>query len=410
MYEKTKNHIEDTMKFVLIYSYCTNKEDGLIALNQNAIGKYLGLTKMTIIRHFSKMKELGLISVKDKTKFTTHNNSKWYSNLYSVNQEGLNQYILEKTNYNVLDNFEEESNIYYDFMTLVKTIYNEKRLSTMTEEEKEKEIKKIKKREQRDKNKIEQLKKDNKYYIELLNKVNNTIIPMNYLNENRKRLTNALCVTRNPEIPGHEKDNVRKTMLANYFETDKKIIEFDTNASIYRLSYALGNKCLATHKNDIYKMIFDECNFDVYWAKTFRNNFKELLMPIYMKESSIEYTCYEFKKYSKWKYFISKEVEEKYKFYKYFVDTLKMDLRDILVTVQKAMHKIFGLSKFYQSNIFIYESNLHIIMLKIFNDMGIKTINVYDGFYFIENTMTQDLYDEIYDKATNILLENLSKE
>ena len=137
MYEKTKNHIEDTMKFVLIYSYCTNKEDGLIALNQNAIGKYLGLTKMTIIRHFSKMKELGLISVKDKTKFTTHNNSKWYSNLYSVNQEGLNQYILEKTNYNVLDNFEEESNIYYDFMTLVKTIYNEKRLSTMTEEEKE---------------------------------------------------------------------------------------------------------------------------------------------------------------------------------------------------------------------------------------------------------------------------------
>lgn len=407
MYNKTKKHLEDTMKFVLIYSYCTDKEDGQIALNQNAIGRYLGLTKMTMIRHFSKMRELGLISIKDKTKYTTNSNSKWYSNLYSVNQDALNEYIKNKTNYDVLDNFEEESKVYYEFMTLIKTLYNEKRLSEMSEEEKELEIKKIEKREKRDKEKLDNLKNENKYYLDLLNEVNNDIIPMNYLNENRKRLTNALCVTKNPEIPGHENDMVRKKMLSNFFNTDKNIVEFDTNASIYRLSYALGNNKLANHTDDIYRLVFNECNFNVYWAKTFRTNFKELLMPIYMKEGSIEYTCFEYKKQRRWKYFISKEMEKRYNFYKYFEDTLQMDLKDILTTVQKAMHKVFNMDKFYQSNIFIHESNLHILMLKRFKELNIQTIDVYDGFYFIEGTMTQELYNEIYDDALNSLLENM---
>ena len=35
-------------------------------------------------------------------------------------------FIKNKTNYDVLDNFEEESKVYYEFMTLIKTLYNEK--------------------------------------------------------------------------------------------------------------------------------------------------------------------------------------------------------------------------------------------------------------------------------------------
>lgn len=127
-----------------------------------------------------------------------------------------------------------------------------------------------------------------------------------------------------------------------------------------------------------------------------------------MLERSIGFKCLEFEKHSKWKYFISKEVEKDYKFYKYFVDNLDLDLKTILNTVRDAMHKVFNLEKFYQADIFIYESNLHIIMLKIFKDKGIKTINVYDGFYFVEGTMTQELYDSIYDEATMLLLENLN--
>ena len=71
------------------------------------------------------------------------------------------------------------------------------------------------------------------------------------------------------------------------------------------------------------------------------------------------------------------------------------------------MHKVFNLEKFYQADIFIHESNLHIIMLKLFKDRGIETINVYDGFYFVEGTMNQELYDSIYDEATNLLLERM---
>jgi hypothetical protein len=353
------------------------------------------------------MKDLGLISITDKTKYTTNSNSKWYSNLYSVNQEALNNFILEKTGYDVLDNFDIESHSYYDFMTLIKTDYNERRLSEMTEEERKQEIKKIKKKEKSDKKKLDKLKLDNKYYLDLLESINNNKIPMSYLNENRKRLTNSLCVTRNPETPGHEDDTVRIKMLSSFFGNNN-IIEFDTNGSIYRLSYALGNKELANHTIDIYKLVFDECNFDVEWTEDLRKHFKKLLMPIYMKESSIEYTCSEFKRQSRWKYFISATIEKQFLFYKYFVDTFNMDLKDNLITVRNAMHKVFNLKSFYRADIFIHESNLHILMLKMFKDMGIDTIDVYDGFYFIKDTMTQELYNEIYDKATLELLTNLN--
>ena len=73
------------------------------------------------------------------------------------------------------------------------------------------------------------------------------------------------------------------------------------------------------------------------------------------------------------------------------------------------MHKVFNLEDFYKADIFIHESNLHILMLNKFKNLGIKTIDVYDGFYFIEGTMTQELYDKIYDEATNELLEDYKK-
>jgi uncharacterized protein with NRDE domain len=46
-------------------------------------------------------------------------------------------------------------------------------------------------------------------------------------------------------------------------------------------------------------------------------------------------------------------------------------------------------------------------MLKIFKDMGIKTIDVYDGFYFIRGTMTQELYNKVYKQAAEQLLDLL---
>ena len=77
---------------------------------------------------------------------------------------------------------------------------------------------------------------------------------------------------------------------------------------------------------------------------------------------------------------------------------------DILDTIRKAMHAVFNLTHFYKGEIFIYESNLHILMLQKFKELGIKTINVYDGFYFKKNTMSQELYDSVYTQAVHQLL------
>ena len=72
------------------------------------------------------------------------------------------------------------------------------------------------------------------------------------------------------------------------------------------------------------------------------------------------------------------------------------------------MHKVLNLDKFYKADIFIYESNLHILMLKLLKDLNIQTINVYDGFYFVKDSLTKEQYDEIYNKASNILLAQVS--
>ena len=84
-------------------------------------------------------------------------------------------------------------------------------------------------------------------------------IKSTYLLDGRKRLTNPICATKNPLNEGNESDIDRYNLLHKIFDKDVTIVEYDTNASIYRLSYALGNKKLINHDEDIYKKIFEAC-------------------------------------------------------------------------------------------------------------------------------------------------------
>ena len=401
---KTKpDKIIDVFKMILVYSYGTSKSNDEIMMNQDSFAEYLNISKRSVLRHFSLAKELGLIKVIGKHQiYSGHTKSKWCANIYDVDQTGLNQYILDKTGYNVLENIDKEIHNYYKYMTFLKDIKKNNMLNEMTNEEKLEFEHKIVKKEERKAKKLKKLYKENKYYVDLLQEVNNTSIPLHYLEDNKKRLVNVLCATRNPE---NSDSSSRTYILSKYFgSTD--IIEIDTNASIYRLSYALGNKKCADSKIDMYKLIFDACNFNLEWTKEFRYNFKYILMPIYMRESSIKFRSLTYESKKDWKWFSSKSEEKELKFYKYLEQELDMPIYDILVIIKDAMHKIFNLDKFYRADIFIYESNLHILMLKIFKDMRIKTINVYDGFYFIRGTMTPELYNKVYEQATNQLLKN----
>ena len=84
-----------------------------------------------------------------------------------------------------------------------------------------------------------------------------------------------------------------------------------------------------------------------------------------------------------------------------------LEARDVLDKITVAMRKFIGTTDFLEEEIFIHESNLHILMLAEFAKRGIKTINVYDGFYFINGTCDEQLFNEVYDLCTNQLLEKL---
>ena len=424
IYNLRKGHkFPEILKFIYAYNRCVEIKEGQvgIALNQDAIAKYLKMSRRHLIRHFNVMKENGFITIVDKIhfkgdkKFRASKNI-WYANLYSVDDEAIRNYLIYTTGEDIEEHIKEESLRYFDFITHVKAEYQAKlKGKDLTDEEvstiKDSVKKSMEDKEKREQAKIDKMKIENAKYLNMLDKINkDSSIKMNYLAENKKRLTNEICTTMNPDKHSIETwgRNERERLLKKYFDTDKEVVEFDTNASIYRLSYSLGHNCTTPHEEgtDIYELIYNECGFDIKWSDKLRNEFKKLLMPIYMREWVISYRCSEFNRQSKWKTFYSKTVEKGYLFYKQFVDLFKRDLKDILTTIRAAMHKVFNLAKFYMADIFIHESNLHILMIKKFKDMEIKTINVYDGFYFIKGTMTRELYDKIYDECVLELLED----
>lgn len=402
---KTKpDKIVDVFTLILVYSYCTTKHDNEIIMNQQSFAEFLGISSRSITRHFNLAKDLGLIEVTGKHYiYNGKQKSKWLTNVYDVDLQKLNKYIVDKTGHNILDNIEKEIPLYYNYMKFIKRTKEQKMLDSMTPAQRIEYEEKETKKEQKKENQITKLKNQNRYYLDLLAEVNNDIIPNFYLNDNKKRLVNILCSTKNPE---NSDDTNRMKLLTKFFESED-IVEFDTNASIYRLSYALGNNQVADPNIDMYKLIFDKCGFKLPWTKEIRDHFKNMLMPIYMKESSIKYRSLVYEKRKDREWFTDKREGEAYAFYAYLERKLKKPIYDIFNIVKDAMHEIFGLKKFYRADIFIYESNLHILMLKKFKDMGIKTINVYDGFYFINGTMTQDLYNEVYENATNELLKHV---
>lgn len=403
MITKPSKEIE-VFKLILIYAYGATKCHHEIIMNQQSFAEYLDISTRSVIRHFNKAKELGLIEVTSKQHiYNKKKRSTWTANIYDVDIHELNDYIFTKSNYDVLEHIDVEIPTYYKYMTFVKEVSRQKKLDAMTDEERiEYEENESKKQLRRDR-KLQRLQEENKYFLNLLDEVNNPIFPLYYLNDGKKRLVNIICNTRNPE---NEDTSDRIRVLSKYFGTDD-LVEFDTNASIYRLSYILGNKECPDPNIDFYKLIFDKCNFDIPWTIELRKKFKYLLMPIYMREYSIKYNCliYNFRKDRE--FFSNKQEGETYAFYKKLEDDLSMSLFEIFSVIRDTMHEIFHLNKFYKADIFIYESNLHILMLKIFKDMGIKTIDVYDGFYFIRGTMTQELYNKVYKQAAEQLLDLL---
>lgn len=368
-------------------------------LSSVSLAEFLGCTRRTITNQIKKLKDLNLIKVIFKNKI--NNKQQYVSNFYTCDLNASNEYIISCTGENFLKNIDVE--VCSQYLNLIKEHNIQKFLNKLPIEERNKQIVQLKREKTRKENRLKKLQKENKYFLDILETVNDYGANNLYLNEGKRRLTNHICSTLNER---HEISN-RILKIKELFNSKEDIIQFDTNASIYRLSYALGNKKLFEHE-DLYKYLFDLCKFEVDDFENFRKYFKELIMPIYMKESTINYVCAKYESMKSWKY-INRHHKKSFLTYTHVEEKLNLNLFTIMTTLQKIMHKFFNLNKFYQADIFIHESNLHILLLKKFQDMEIKTINVYDNFYFIKETMTQEQYEQIYDETVLEYLELIER-
>ena len=391
MYKKTKNHIDTTIKFLISMSYSLKTDE--ISINQKILGQYLNLKRETINRQLNKLIKLNLLSIERQQYFNTNKDWKkkpnWKNNIYKVDKDKLNNYLIEKYNYNCLDNIDTDINLYINYIVFYKEYFMEEKVK----------VRHIKRRL----NKINRLVKANRKYIDILNDLNNDTdrkIKMSYITDNKKRLTSKLCHTYNPKT--HTDDTKRYKLLVEQYG-NVEYDEFDTNASIYRLTYNLNHTEYLSPDIDIYELIYNNCNFTVNWSDSIRKLFKKLLMGIYMREWGITYRCFEYDKKKHYKVFYKKSDKDFVDFYNKITTTFNDNLNNILTTVANAMHKVLNVVKFYKADIFIYESNLHIIMLKKKKEDNIIASNVYDGFYIPKGTISNEQFNNYYNQATNIL-------
>lgn len=232
-----------------------------------------------------------------------------------------------------------------------------------------------------------------------------------YLNEGSNRETNFLCTTLNPSkshdsCPPEEMLQYRHVVLSEYFGCDD-FEEFDTNGSIYRLSYSIHHNELLSHDIDIYSLFWKEAHFKGRMTKILRDCLKVLCMPAFMSNgakngynSMVVYK--EDNEINSKKDWLKKVAINK------ICSATGLQAREVLDRLSDSMYKVLGTNHFLEEEIFIHESNLHILMITEFMKRNIKVINVYDGFYFSKNSMNQDVFNKVYDQCTRELLKRTS--
>ncbi len=271
-----------------------------------------------------------------------------------------------------------------------------------------------------------------------------------YLREGKLRGTNPVCPTINPENYDPEEDNhndtERKDSLIPYLGENYEHI--DVNASIIRLHKDLvndtitpfykyddaGNIIFVTDDDgnikpvddDIYERIYNRTPlkdklpfrkkitqewFEITGKKdkkiSVRKLIKKLTLPTYMREWTYGNAAGKYNNewgnlvWSGYEDSLAPEDLKTYRLYECLEKLFGYSIYAIRYMWLKAMHdelahQDMGCTNFLQSEIFIYETNLHILMLKQFQDMGIKVINVYDCFYFPKGAIDHQLFFQIY--------------
>lgn len=405
--------------------------DRRFTLHQPAIASFTKVSQPTVSRYIEQLVKDNVIERREQAYIFKDDSEETYrkSWLYTADEAEIDRCCGE-------NGYKPSKALYFDYKKSLNEFFsNEKN-----------ELKK---------NWIEKNQKLFPQYEEIVKHINEYMpeeCQLKYLWDGSGRLYSAFCSTPNPDNPGHSLEEMkeRPNMLKDMFGIEK-YIEYDTAASIYRLTYNLNHSLPFSEDSDIYEEVWKTMGLGEipgFHETIHRTYLKRIMMPIYMKEGSITYSVNQFfthiidnknlKSYSNVKSFfrtndltmvdekgtiflIPKAMKQKYVawafFMQYYCGWNREFLTDFLKKLCFAMKKVmFGLSdsKFYSRNIFIYESNVHIRMLEAFlsneeliADVNSKRIlqiaNAYDGFYSNEGVFTKEMFMQAYFDSTNIV-------
>jgi len=248
-----------------------------------------------------------------------------------------------------------------------------------------------------------------------------------WIAEGKYRFSNNACNTSSDAT-------LRQKELRILNGGTKKLYSYDTNASIIRVAYALTNDEPESFHKDIYKVLGgkvarkyncdDETTDALLSNHRFRKKFKKTVLPVFMRDYG---TTFKVKVY---KYIItylnSEELRNQYSTMSDYFDSLGMvwyngyyDSYEVISEIITSLTgdlepKYEDFEMFYElykevligychsdrfrKKIFIWESLLHIYIMKELTELGYTVFNIYDEEY-IDEKIGEQRYQEIWLKC-----------
>lgn len=349
------------------------------AIDQNTVSEIIGMSKMSVSRWIAKLEELGYIKCIGQYKFedSTHT-----SNMYIVDE------------FAITTDFGEEIDKNKDLCNkFITKVLKDKSSSIAINN-------KCMKNQlwQKVSNMIAEANADRHEFAKV-----KFLVQTENGNYDGGRYYSPLCSTKNPE---HDPVD-RYAKVNEIFGTkDEKIVEIDINSMTYRTQYNLINDKYLDIDEDVYYTLYTKMTDNTMSISKFkscgaRELIKKECMPINMDPRSVYCKSYsDTKGLNKVKEdYYKEEIESKFNMeYAEFLNRLKEAQYQFLSVYDFDGDKRVFLGRMF----FKYEAIVYYYMHEEFKALGIKTANVYDGWYFIEGTCTKELLYKVYHKAIDL--------
>lgn len=395
---------------------------------QKNLATWLNQNRKTIHRHIEQFEKDGLI---EKTGSTNRNFdgatvSPYEWNTYKINSDKIEAFLKER-NYTLptpKEAFEEIG----DFCKFSHEIRKEKKSApeATTSELRENIIKKIETKKEKQRSKDEKLLKAHdeifsvKKEIKELNEFFGATYKILYIDDLKKRCTSAFCSTPNPERGNQERIDQAKRILKA-----KEISHYDVKSSFCKISEGFGTGKIPSLKEDTYRAIIDQTELldhkitDDEWQKIKPDLKMAAFMQTYMDENKITFRTHcqrERGYFHNGEYIhgyrllytngtLKGHAKEVFEAEERLIDFFDKPLIDIIDEINRAMHRKFNLDKYFKSEIFLWESDLYILVQHaLLTKHKIPTMTVYDCFYFDKkhektfNKVFEKVYRECFEK------------